>query len=136
MAVEAPGSDESGVFLCTSPNPSRGITEEMTSARESKYSIRFRIGLLGSPSSVLFVGALDKRGKVCYSSGMNKYRDWTIEFYAGQVPDRVYSAKRHDRRSGETVTLHASNRAGIEREVDSYIQQHDPCQAEAIQLGI
>lgn len=56
---------------------------------------------------------------------MNIYRGWTIEFYAGHVPERVYSAKQHDRKSGETVTLYAPNRAEIERRVDAYIQQHE-----------
>jgi peptide methionine sulfoxide reductase MsrA len=67
---------------------------------------------------------------------MNKYRDWTIAYYAGQIPERVYSAERRDRNSGVTTTLYAPSRVAIERAVDTFIQQHDPCQAEPIELGI
>jgi len=57
---------------------------------------------------------------------MNKnYRGWTIEYYAGAIPARNYSAQRHDRKSGTTVTLYGATRVEIEREVDSYIQAND-----------
>jgi hypothetical protein len=68
---------------------------------------------------------------------MNKnYRGWTVDFYAGQIPERVYSAERRDRNSGVTTTLYAPSRADIERAVDTFIQQHDPCPTEPIALGI
>ena len=67
---------------------------------------------------------------------MNNYRGWTIGFYAGQVPERCYSAERFDRKSGSTIILHAPSRVEIERAVDTRIRADDPCKAQEIELGI